>query len=290
MPELSLIVLAWDQLPLTQRCIASLRVHTDVDHEVVVVDNGSEPTAARKAAELADVPVLNNENLGFARGMNAGLAVARGRFVAFINNDTEVPPSWASSLLESFDEGRPGIVAPAVTAAGNPVTVRHSPGSAAVTLTPFGDLPSGVVYVMRTEVIRQLGGWNETYPIATGEDLDLCFTVWANGLDFVLDERVLVQHESEATRSDKLADRPNLWRENLELFLDKWTNPDPDVPRLPDCPPAEFARNLAHARGAAIWLRRYVDVRDEANRLRSQRNTVPAQPRRSRLFERLSGR
>ena len=289
MPLLSLIVLAWDQLPLTERCIESLRYHTDVDSELIVVDNGSEQATARRAAELADVSVLNPENLGFARGMNAGLSVATGSFVAFINNDTEFPATWASRVLENFEAGRAGIVAPAVTAAGNRVTVRQSPGRSAVILIPFGELPSGVVYVMRTDVIRQLGGWNETYPIATGEDLDLCFTVWANGLDFVLDERVLVRHESEATRAEKLADRPNLWRENLDLFLDKWTSHSPDVPRLPDCPPAQFARNLAHSRGAATWLRRYIEVRDEADGLRTtlrQSSSVS----RARLRDRFSRR
>lgn len=290
MPLLSLIVLAWDHLPLTEKCVASLRLHTDVDYELIIVDNGSEPSAARGAEDLADVPILNDENLGFARGMNAGLAVANGRFVAFINNDTEFPPSWASKTLESLTEQNAGIVAPAVTAAGNPVTVRHQPGTSTVTLTPFGELPSGVVYVMRTDVVRELGGWNEDYPIATGEDLDLCFTVWANGLDFLLDERVLVHHESEATRSEKLADRPNLWRENLNLFLDKWTSLTPDVPRLSTCPPAEFSHNLAHARGAAMWIKRYVEIRDEATRLRSAPPEEDRSPSRRGLLEWLSRR
>jgi GT2 family glycosyltransferase len=258
---------------------------------LIVVDNGSKPPAAARAAELADVAILNDRNLGFARGMNAGLEMATGRYVAFINNDTEFPPAWARMILETFTtHPRPGILAPAVTAAGNQVTVRDNPGSAVATLTPFGELPSGVVYVMEATVIRQLGGWNESYPIATGEDLDLCFTVWANGRDFVLDERILVRHESEATRSEKLANKPNLWRENLEIFLDKWTSPNPDVPRLQDCPPEEFQQNLAHARGAATWLRRYIELRDEANRLRSRSQVAEAIPRSRGLLARLSGR
>jgi hypothetical protein len=105
-PELSVVVLAWDTLKYTQQFADSVRRHTDVPYELVIVDNGSEWEAANYARAAADRAVLNAENLGFARGMNQGLAAARGRFVAFCNNDTVLPPGWASPLLESRQRAR----------------------------------------------------------------------------------------------------------------------------------------------------------------------------------------
>ncbi len=90
-PAISLIVLAWNQRLLTERCVASLRAHTDVPYELIIVDNGSSADAATFARDVADVAVLNETNLGFAAGMNRGLASASGTYVAFINNDTEFP-------------------------------------------------------------------------------------------------------------------------------------------------------------------------------------------------------
>ncbi len=270
--------------------MASLRDNTSVSYELIVVDNGSLPEAASRASELGDKAVLNGENLGFARGMNSGLAAAEGRYVAFINNDTVFPPNWAESLLEDFTAfDAPGIVAPAVTAAGNPVTVRSETGSKAIVLTPFGELPSGVVYVMEVETIRTLGGWNESYPIATAEDLDLCFTVWVNGLDFILDERVLVEHASQGTIRT-MPERSRLWRENLSLFLDRWTSPESDPVRLPTCPSHEFQLNVRHARGAAMWLQRYIEARDLATQTPSIEPHLPSPEQDRGLLARLLGR
>ncbi len=292
-PDLSIVVLAWDQLDFTERCVASIRAGTSgVDYELIIVDNGSAPEAVARAEQLADRAVLNGENLGFARGMNAGLATAEGKYIAFANNDTVLPPGWAVSLLAVFDSHpRAGIVAPAVTAAGNPITVRKQPGTRVIALPPFTELPSGVVYVMRTEVIRQLGGWYTGYPIAMAEDLDLCFSVWTNDLDFVLDERVLVDHVSQGTMAEKL-DRPwELMRSNLERFLDRWDSGGADPTRLESCPPDVFARNRQSAAAAATWMRRYFEARDRVGRLERQRRSTPEPvSRSSRLVSRVRRR
>ena len=295
LPTLSVVVLAWDQLPLTRACVASLRDHADAPFELVVVDNGSEPPAPAWAEAHADVPVLLPANVGFARGMNAGLAAASGDVVAFVNNDTAWPAGWTTPLLSHFTGDAPvGIVAPAVTAAGNPVTVRDEPGEEVVVLDPFSALPSGVAFLLRTTTARALGGWSEAYRTAMGEDLDLCFTCWANGLPFVLDTRVLVHHELHATLAG-LPQRHELFRENLDLFLRRWTTTDgSDVVRLPEVPADTFRRGLAHARAAATWLERLdtarrrhrQDVRELEARIEELEQAAP-RSRWGRLLDRL---
>lgn len=282
--ELSVVVLAWDQLPYTRACAESLRAHTDVPHELIIVDNGSDSDGAKYAAAAADISVLNPTNRGFAAGMNQGLAKATGRFVAFVNNDTVFPDQWASLVLQNFEDVRVGLVTPAVTAAGNPVTVRSEVGDRSTVLQPFTELPSGVVYVIRTDLIRRLGGWNENYPVASSEDLDLIFTVWTNDLGVVLDERVLVQHVSQGTVKSKLPNRGTLYRENLNRFLDRWIGND-EVVRIAECDEAVHTRNRAAARAAAVWLRRLIEERDVGKELRSQLTTPPPEGKR-KLFGR----
>lgn len=276
--DLSIVVLAWDQLPYTAACVESLRSHTDVPYELVIVDNGSEAEAAQYAEDAADTVVLNPENLGFAPGMNQGLAAAKGTFVAFVNNDTVFPEAWASKVLETLDQPGVGIVAPAVTAAGNPITVRSEPGMATITLDPFGELPSGVVYVLKTELARSLGGWSEDYLVASAEDLDLAFTVWTNDLSIVVDERVLVEHVSRGTVRAKLPNRDAIYRTNLEQFLDKWSGPDKII-RIDDCPREAHTRNRQAGRSAAMWLRRLIAERDVSRSLREAAQSSPAKKR-----------
>lgn len=264
-PALSVVVLAWDNLQYTQLFVESVRQHTDVPYELIIVDNGSQAEAAHYAAAAADTAVMNETNLGFAKGMNQGLAAARGPYVAFCNNDTILPDGWASRLLETIERHvDAAIVVPALTAARNDATVRTEPGTDVEVIDPFSAPPAAVVYVARADVIRDLGAWGEEYEIASGEDVDLCFKVWVNELDIVYDQRVLVDHIGKGSAS-RLDDWEALWARNRQRFLDKWTGDEP-VPRLASCPPERFARNRAIARATAGWMQRYFTTRDRQSR------------------------
>lgn len=262
-PLLTVVVLAWDQLHHTEPCVRSIRANTDVPYELVIVDNGSAPLAARFAVESADHAVCNERNLGFAAGMNQGLDVARGEYVAFVNNDTVLPSRWASSLLEVFrDRPEAGIVVPAVTTALNNANVRNTPGSQVKVLPAFGIPPSAVLYVLRRDVAVRIGGWGEEFPIASAEDMDLCFKVWVNNLEVVFDSRVLVDHVGKGTAGEKLSDWEALWAANRRILIEKWLDDDVHVPRLDSCTPEEYSRNLRIARSVAMWMDRYFAARE----------------------------
>lgn len=264
-PEVSIVVLAWDGLAYTQHFVESVRRHTDVPYELIVVDNGSQWEAANYAGAAADVAILNDTNRGFAAGMNQGLEAARGEYVVFCNNDTILPPDWASKLLETARSSpNAAIVVPALTAARNETTVRDAPGHVVEVLPPFSAPPAAVVYLMRTDAVHALGRWEEEYEIASGEDVDLCFKVWVNDLDIVYDQRVLVAHIGKGSAS-RLDDWQGLWARNRKRFLTKWMGNEA-VPRLRSCEPARFERNRAISRATAQWMDRYFRTRDAEDR------------------------
>ncbi len=262
-PDLSVVVLAWDNLGYTADFVESVRRHTDVDYELIIVDNGSQWVAADFARAAADVAVLNDTNRGFSPGMNQGLAAATGRHVAFCNNDTVMPPAWASRLVETADANPgAGIVVPALTAAGTPTTVRTEPGVDLEVIPPFSGPPPAVIYLMPRAVAEGLEGWGEEYLVASGEDVDLGFKVWVNDLDILYDQRVLVDHVGKASAS-KLDDWQARWAANRALFLEKWSGPEA-VPRLATCDERTFARNRATASSVAEWMAKYFRARDKA--------------------------
>ena len=263
-PQLSIVIPAWNQLEFTVRCIESVRNNTKLSYELIVVDNGSESATAARAEQLADRFIGNDTNRGFAAAMNQGLGEAAGRYVAFVNNDTVLPAGWATSLVDTFETlPRPGIVLPAVTAAGNQVSVRSEPSDRITVFPPFTAIPSGVVYLTETSTVRSLGGWNEQYGVASAEDLDLLFTYWANGLQVALDERVLVEHESAVTVSN-LPGKHAMYVANRSAFAARWAGAEPaDIMRLPTCDPADFSANLEKARIAGIWMEQWFRAKDE---------------------------
>jgi hypothetical protein len=88
---------------------------------------------------------------------------------------------------------------------------------------------------------------------------------------------VLIEHVLHATLSTKVDDQDEMFRENLDLFLDVWTNTDGnDVPRQAAIDDASFTRNVRHARAAAAWLQRLDDERQgSAATIAKLRSQVP---------------
>lgn len=267
MPHISVVLLSWDGLELTTRCVESLRSGTANESEIVIVDNGSQPAVQEAVSRLADKVILNSENRGFSAGMNQGLEVVQSPTVVFANNDTVFPPDWDALLLETLESEGAGIVVPAVTASGNPRTVREAPGTSVERILPFTEPPSGIVYVMATDIVRRFGGWSTEYRLASAEDWDLCFTVWLNGMEIYYDTRVMVEHVSKGTASEKLDDWRVLWRENRNRFLDKWSG---DVSHLVVEKSDTTERRSQELEVVIDWMRRFYHTRDELISVRSE--------------------
>ena len=83
--------------------------------------------------------------------------------------------------------------------------------------------PSGVAYFMRKlDMIDIFGKWCEDYKVASGEDSDLCMTVWNENYDILIDERVLIKHKGKATAKSKLNDWKKLYSKNGKQYRKKW--------------------------------------------------------------------
>jgi len=105
MTRVSVIIPTWNGRELLGAALASLREQRFRDFEVVVVDNGSTdgtPEHVRASHPEADVLELPR-NQGFAGAVNAGIARARGEYVALLNNDMELDPGWLAELVAALD-------------------------------------------------------------------------------------------------------------------------------------------------------------------------------------------
>jgi glycosyltransferase involved in cell wall biosynthesis len=89
--------------------IASVMAQIRVDLELVVVDDGSTDGTPAILAEKAEDPrvrVLTQENRGVAAARNAGMAVARGDLIAFLDADDVWLPDKLQRQVELFDDRR----------------------------------------------------------------------------------------------------------------------------------------------------------------------------------------
>src|SRR4029079_14450543 len=76
----------------------------DVAHEVIVIDNASSDDTRHALPLHPGIRTLRNDhNLGFARASNQGAAMATGRFLLFLNNDTEPHAGWAAAMVAEVE-------------------------------------------------------------------------------------------------------------------------------------------------------------------------------------------
>lgn len=204
-PVVSVCIANWNCVALLRRCLESLFEHPQgVSFEVVIVDNGSQDGAPEMIrAEFPQVTlVANPDNRGFARANNQAAAVARGRYLFFLNNDTVVP-AYALRQFLDFAEANPGVgmVGPRLRGADGlfQISYRRRPTLAALlhrvsllrwtgffrrayydyrrdNFDPEGTrtvevLMGAAVFLPRT-VFEDSGRWDEHYRFG-GEDLDL---------------------------------------------------------------------------------------------------------------------
>jgi hypothetical protein len=100
----SIIILNWNGRHLLEECLDSVSSQSFRDFEAIVVDNGSADGSVDWLKDRwgdAVSTVALPSNLGFAGGNNAGIRVARGRYVILLNNDTAVDPGWLAALADA---------------------------------------------------------------------------------------------------------------------------------------------------------------------------------------------
>lgn len=230
--QVSVIIPVWNLWEMTEACLRSLAEHSAGENmEVVVVDNhstdatasGLEPLgaalfgAAFKAVRMA-------ENVGFARGCNAGAQAAGGDLLFFLNNDTTLTPGWLPPLRAVMGDPRVGAAGPlllypdgAVQHCGIYITpfnavghlYEHLPGTFAAARKPHPlQAITGAAIMLRKARFEACGGFHEGYRNGF-EDIDLCFALRAQGLKLRVESRSVIYHHTSRTPGRFAHDREN---------------------------------------------------------------------------------
>ena len=229
----SIIIPAFNQAALTRKCLGALLTDLHEDAEIIVIDNGSTDWSPEYLASLGSkIRVTSNStNLGFARACNQGAAIATGRYLVFLNNDTVPQPGWLDALIAPALEGKAEIVGARLLYPDG--TIQH----AGVVFDEQGPLHcfkrtpadtfeanqprhlqavTAACMLLTAKLFQELGGFDEGYKNGF-EDIDLCLNAVQHGYRvFYQPESILIHHE-ESSPGRKLHDE-----ENYERFLRRW--------------------------------------------------------------------
>jgi GT2 family glycosyltransferase len=241
-PRVSVIIPIHGKLPYTLACLHSIARHGAVaPFEVIVVDDASPDDSADVLSRIDGVRLLRNEtNLGFIGSCNAGAGIARGTFLLFLNNDTQVTPGWLDELLACFAEeegcgiagsrlaypdGRLQEAGGIVYADGEAWTYgrfekRDDPR---FLYRRDVDYVSGASLMIASDLFQAIGGFDARYAPAYCEDMDLAFAVRAAGRRVIYQPSSLVVHcEGISSGLDPFAGVKRYQSINRAKFTEKW--------------------------------------------------------------------
>jgi GT2 family glycosyltransferase len=243
-PVVSVIIPTYGQLPFTLRCLASIAEYSPVmPIEVIVIDDAWKQPDASLLDAVRGIRLIRNEtNLGFLHSCNKAAALAKGRYLLFLNNDTQVLDNWLEPMVALFqqrpDTGAVGakLLYPdgRLQEAGGIVWQDASgwnfgrledPAKPEYNYIREVDYCSGAALMVQRAVFAGLGGFDQRYAPAYFEDTDLCFRLRRMGLKTLYQPAArVVHHEGISHGRDTAVGIKSYQARNRRIFMDVWAD------------------------------------------------------------------
>ena len=214
----TVVIPSWNGRHLLCPCLQAVKRQSFTDYEVVVVDNGSiDGTASWLEKECPWVRVIRtSKNIGFAAAVNLGISESHSRYVATLNNDTEVAPGWLAALVEvAENDHQVGMCASTMLFADRPQMINSAGISVdrvgiawdrlggaefdneeSKLMEVFGACAGAALY--RRAMLDSIGCFDVDF-FAYLEDVDLAWRARAAGWDCVYVPQARVLHRHSAT-------------------------------------------------------------------------------------------
>jgi GT2 family glycosyltransferase len=219
-PLVSIVIVNWNGKRFLKGCLESVFAHGYNNIEVIFVDNGSTDGSVEFVREYFPQTVVLEikENLGFAAGNNLGIEVARGEFIATLNNDTELADGFIEKLVEAAEGSgqRVGMWAPKILSMEErdiidsvgglliyPDGLAKGRGRLEKDIGQYDGerdilMPSACAALYRKEMLEEIGLFDEDF-FAYCEDTDLGLRARLSGWKAVSVPEAVIYHYYSAT-------------------------------------------------------------------------------------------
>lgn len=241
-PVVSIVIPVYNQFHYTYACLKTIAMNSsDVPYEVIVANDCSTDLTTQLTKIITGVKVVTNkENLRFLKNCNNAAKHARGKYILFLNNDTQVQKNWLSSLVELIErDEKIGMVGSKLVypdgrlqEAGGIVWRDGSawnygngkdPAMPEYNYVKDVDYISGAAIMIRADLWREIGGFDDQFAPAYYEDTDLSFEVRHHGYRVVYQPLSVVIHfEGVSNGTDTSGGLKAYQVKNQKTFYEKW--------------------------------------------------------------------
>jgi glycosyltransferase involved in cell wall biosynthesis len=252
MPLVSVIVPTHNRPEMLREALASVRLQTFTDYEIIVVSNGERSTvASAEAAELYKARFLSLPDGNVSTARNGGIAAAQGEWIAFLDDDD----LWLPNKLEHHvrhtdaDMTVSGYVAFHPDGREEKHTMQPPPGSILRSLCHGRWTPLPTATMIRRSTLIDVGGFDPSFQ--SGEEINLWQRVaWRHKIAHV--PEILVRYRIGHAR---LTSRQLSWyREEITHYLKMRRDTPPDLrSEIPSM--LTFFRGLVMRHLTPHWLR-----------------------------------
>ncbi len=219
MPTVSVILPTRNRVEFLEGAVESVFDQTYADLECVVVDGGSTDGTARYLEAVVDDRlrvVRHDEPQGLSAARNAGLDIASGEYVVFLDDDDRLHEDAVETLVETL-EARPADCAGVYAAQGQvddgERTVESVPAGRAERFDTQVGGPSATI--VRADVIEAVGDFDESFPAL--EDQEFWIRVFAEYAMFGLDRVLYERH----VHGEQMTEDPELMLSGNRRILEK---------------------------------------------------------------------
>ncbi len=242
-PLTSIVILTFNQINITKKCLNSILEYTNIPYELILVDNGSTDGTKDYLREFARVHknvelISNKKNLGFAAGNNQGIEKAHGDYILLLNNDVVVAQGWLERMISHLEQSPDiGMVGPMSNSVSGAQLVKNVPYKNKLNaMQNFAQEFAknnqgkttevmrlvGFCLLIRKEVLEVIGGLDENYGSGNFEDDDLCLRSCIAGYKNIIAGDVFIHHFGSMTFKGNSIDYAATMKKNLSYFGEKW--------------------------------------------------------------------
>lgn len=213
LPEIDVVIPAFNRADTIGQTIESVLAQRHVPSSIVVVDDGSSDNTARVAGSFPGVTVLSQQNSGVGAARNAGAALGRSEWVAFVDSDDWWHPEFLAELAASVVSVDRSVIAAycrvaSVDAAGNriPGLTANAPVNALVRLLRLRTLATPSSTIVARRQFAELGGFCTDRIVGPTADWILWCRLAASG-QFAYVPQTLAYHRTHGSNMMSDPDR-----------------------------------------------------------------------------------